>query len=98
MHLTLVHVQVEPQRLDDFIAATRANARGSVQEPGNRRFDVLQDPADPCHFILYEAYASAADAAAHKQTAHYAAWRDSVADMMAAPRQGIPMTVLFPDD
>jgi (4S)-4-hydroxy-5-phosphonooxypentane-2,3-dione isomerase len=96
LHVTLVHVQVKPACIDDFIAATRANHQGSVTEPGNRRFDVLQDPADPGHFILYEAYAGPADAAAHKATAHYACWRDTVADMMAEPRRGVPMTGLFP--
>lgn len=96
MHVTLVHVRVKPESVDAFIAAARKNHEASVQEPGNRRFDILQDPADPTRFILYEAYISADDAAAHKQTAHYAAWRDAVADMMAEPRQGVPMVGLFP--
>ena len=68
MHVTLVHVQVDPAHIDDFIAATRLNHEASIQEPGNRRFDVLQSPENPGQFILYEAYASAEDAAAHKQT------------------------------
>ena len=96
MQVTLVHVHVKPEFVDAFIAATRANHEGSVKEPGNRRFDVLQNPEDPTRFILYEAYVSAEDAAAHKQTAHYAAWRDAVADMMAEPRTGVPMNGLFP--
>lgn len=96
MHVTLVHVHVKPDSVAAFIDATRLNHEASVKEPGNRRFDVLQDPADPTRFILYEAYATAEDAAAHKQTAHYAIWRDAVADMMAEPRQGVPMQVLFP--
>ncbi|MCU0735642.1 MAG: antibiotic biosynthesis monooxygenase [Methylotetracoccus sp.] len=96
MQVTLVHVHVKPEFVDAFIAATRANHEGSVKEPGNRRFDVLQNPEDPTRFILYESYVSAEDAAAHKQTAHYAAWRDAVADMMAEPRSGLPMNGLFP--
>ncbi|MFM1892472.1 MAG: hypothetical protein RLZ44_1549 [Pseudomonadota bacterium] len=96
MHVTLVHVAVKPEQVDAFIAATRANHEHSIREPGNRRFDVLQDPQDPTRFILYEAYVSAEDAAAHKQTAHYAAWRDAVTGMMAKPRQGEPMLGLFP--
>ncbi len=96
MHVTLVHVHVKPADIEAFIAASRANHEASVREPGNRRFDVLQNPADDGHFILYEAYASAEAAAAHKQTAHYAQWRDRVAAMMAVPRQGVPMTGLFP--
>ncbi|WP_299070664.1 antibiotic biosynthesis monooxygenase [Accumulibacter sp.] len=96
MHVTLVHVRVRPEHLDAFIAATRANHEASVSEAGNRRFDVLQAPDDPTRFILYEAYASAADAAAHKETAHYLAWRTAVAEMMAEPRRGEPMNGLFP--
>ncbi|MGF1639420.1 MAG: antibiotic biosynthesis monooxygenase [Rhodospirillales bacterium] len=96
MHVTLVKVAVKPDRVDEFIAASRANHEGSVREPGNRRFDILQDATDPTRFVLYEAYVTAEDAAAHKQTAHYLAWRDAVAGMMAEPRQGIPYHGLFP--
>ena len=96
MHVTLVHVRVRPEDVDAFIAATRINHQASLREPGNRRFDVLQAPDDPARFILYEAYASAADAAAHKETAHYLAWRDAVAGMMAEPRRGEAMHGLLP--
>ncbi|MBK7676556.1 MAG: antibiotic biosynthesis monooxygenase [Candidatus Accumulibacter sp.] len=96
MHVTLVHVRVRPEDVDAFIAATRINHQESVKEPGNRRFDVLQAPDDPARFILYEAYVSAAAAAAHKETAHYLAWRDAVAGMMAEPRRGEPMNGLLP--
>lgn len=88
MHVTLVEVRVKPEHVAEFIEATRANSAASVREPGNVRFDVLQLPDDPTHFVLYEAYRSAEDARAHKDTAHYLAWRERVADWMAAPRQG----------
>lgn len=96
MHVTLVHVQVKAEHVAGFIEACRLNHLASVQEPGNRRFDVLQAADDPTCFILYEAYASAADAAAHKETAHYRRWRDMVAEWMAAPRQGVGYRGLFP--
>lgn len=96
MHVTLVHVYVNADAVDDFIAASQANHQHSTQEPGNLRFDVLQDPGDSSHFILYEAYQDEAAAKAHKDTAHYLTWRDSVADMMAKPRQGVPMNGLLP--
>jgi autoinducer 2-degrading protein len=96
MHVTLVHVHVKPESIEAFIEASRLNHLGSTAEPGNRRFDILQDADDPAHFVLYEAYVSEADARAHKDTAHYAAWRESVADMMAEPRQGLPFVGLFP--
>jgi autoinducer 2-degrading protein len=96
-----LHLRHGPQRYRLHAHAARAaqlQRVASVREPGNRRFDVLQNPEDAGHFILYEAYVSAEAAAAHKQTAHYAQWRDNVATMMAAPRQGVPMTGLFPRD
>lgn len=98
MHVTLVHVQVNRAHIDDFIAATRLNHEASIREPENRRFDVLQSPENPGCFILYEAYASAEAAAAHKKTAHYLAWRDMVADWMAEPRQGVRYEGLFPKE
>ncbi len=89
MHVTLVHVHVKPEHVDDFIKASLANSAASSKEPGNRRFDVLQSSDDPSRFVLYEAYATAEDAAAHKQTEHYLTWRQTVADWMAEPRQGV---------
>jgi len=89
VHVTLVHIHVKPERVDEFIEASLANSEASSKEPGNRRFDVLQSAEDPCKFILYEAYATGEDAAAHKQTAHYNTWRETVADWMAEPRQGV---------
>jgi autoinducer 2-degrading protein len=96
MQVTIVHVHVKPEYIDAFIKASRINHEASVKEPGNRRFDVLQLANDPAHFVLYEAYADAEDAAAHKQTAHYLSWRETVADWMAEPRQGIAYHGLFP--
>lgn len=96
MHVTLVHVHVLKEHLDDFIAETEKNHQASIQEPGNRRFDILQSAEDPTRFVLYEAYASAGDAEAHKQTTHYHAWREAVADWMASPRAGISYKGLFP--
>jgi autoinducer 2-degrading protein len=97
MHVTLVHVKVKPDRLDDFVEATRLNHEASIQEPGNLRFDVLRHADDPQRFVLYEAYASAEDASAHKKTAHYLRWRETVAEWMAAPREGVSYSGLFPD-
>ena len=96
MFVTLVHVRVKPQHVDAFINMTRANHRGSVKEPGNRRFDVLQSPEDPCQFLLYEAFDSEADAKAHKETPHYLAWKEAVADWMAEPRRGVVYHGLLP--
>ena len=85
-------------RVDDFVAATLANAQESVKEPGIARFDVVQHDDDPTRFILVEVYRDADAPAAHKQTAHYLRWRDAVADMMASPRAAVRLSNLFPAD
>lgn len=84
-----VFVRVKPDSIADFIAATRANAQASLQEPGVARFDVVQQQDDPCRFVLVEAYRTESAPADHKATAHYATWRDTVAPMMAEPRQSL---------
>ena len=96
MVVTCIHVVVASGHVEDFIRATRINHAASVEEPQNLRFDVLQDPEDPSRFVLYEAYESAAGAAAHRETAHYAAWRDAVEPWMAEPRRRISYTVIAP--
>jgi len=96
MHTTIVHVYVKANHIEDFLKATRLNHEASILEPGNRRFDILQEEGNPEKFVLYEAYVSKEDADLHKQTEHYLAWRESVADWMAKPRQGITHIGLFP--
>ena len=97
MYVVCVHVHVKPENRQEFIEASLANARATIQEPGNLRFDVLQRPDDPDRFVLYEVYRDEAGADAHKQTPHYARWRDAVAPWMAEPRQGIKYQSLFPE-
>jgi len=86
MHVIHVHVHVKPEAVGAFREASLANASQSVREPGVARFDVLQQQDDPTRFILVEIYRSTAAIAAHKETAHYAVWRDAVAPLMAEPR------------
>ncbi len=98
MLIVHVHVQVKPECVVAFKAASLDNARHSVQEPGIARFDVVQQADDPTRFVLVEAYRTDAAPAAHKETAHYAKWRDTVADMMAVPRQSTKFRNVFPED
>ena len=93
-----VHVHVKPESVDAFREASIENASNSIHEPGVARFDVIQQNDDSTRFILVEVYRTADDPARHKETAHYKKWRDTVADMMAKPRQAVKFTNAFPDD
>lgn len=93
-----VHVHVKPECVEGFKQATMENARHSVQEPGIARFDVIQQAEDPARFVLVEVYRTPDAPAAHKETAHYAKWRDAVAPMMAEPRKSVKYVNVFPPD
>ena len=93
-----VHVHVKPECVEAFKQASLENARNSVQEQGIARFDVVQQQDDPTRFVLVEAYRTAQAPAAHKETAHYAKWRDAVAPMMAEPRTSTKFNNVFPGD
>lgn len=96
MFVTTVLVIVNPERISDFIEACTINHGASLKEPGNRRFDILQNSDDPARFLLYEGYDSIEFAAAHKETVHYKVWRETVAPMMAEPRKAITYKAIRP--
>jgi (4S)-4-hydroxy-5-phosphonooxypentane-2,3-dione isomerase len=98
MFIVHVFVHVKPDCVEAFKQASCDNARNSVQEAGIARFDVIQQHDDPTRFVLVEVYRTADDPARHKETAHYARWRDTVAEMMAEPRRSITYTSVFPDE
>jgi (4S)-4-hydroxy-5-phosphonooxypentane-2,3-dione isomerase len=98
MQVTLVHVWVKTDKIDDFIKVSRTNHLKSIEEPGNLRFDILQDASNPSKFTFYEAYESEEAVKAHKNTSHYEVWRDTVADWMEKPREGVKHVVVCPED
>lgn len=98
MLIVHVFVHVKPECVEAFKAASLENARNSVQEPGIARFDVIQQTDDSSRFMLVEVYRTVEATAQHKETAHYAQWRDAVAAMMAEPRTSAKYANLFPAD
>jgi quinol monooxygenase YgiN len=98
MLIVMVHVTVNPDRIEDFRAASMANAKESVKEPGIARFDVLQDRDQKERFLLVEVYRTEQDPAHHKETDHYRTWRDAVQPMMAEPRRSVKYENAYPPD
>ena len=98
MLIVHVHVHAKPDAVEAFKAASLENARNSIQEPGIARFDLVQQQDDPARFVLVEAYRTPEAPAAHKETPHYAKWRDTVAPMMAEPRHSVKFSNVFPED
>ncbi len=98
MLIVHVHVQVKPEFVEAFKEASAENARHSVKEPGIARFDVIQQTDNPARFVLVEVYRTAEAPMQHKDTAHYQAWRDEVAAMMAEPRTSTKYSNVYPGE
>jgi (4S)-4-hydroxy-5-phosphonooxypentane-2,3-dione isomerase len=98
MLIVHVHIHVKPESVEAFKAATIENARHSVQEPGIARFDVFQQADDETRFVIVEAFRTVEAPVEHRETRHYQAWRDAVADMMAETRYSVKFANLFPGD
>ena len=98
MFIVHVFIDVKPECVEDFKAATLANVQNSIQEDGIARFDFVEQLDDPNRFVLVEAYRLPEDAAKHKETAHYAVWRDTVEPMMAEPRSSVKYSNIAPEN
>lgn len=98
MYIVHVFCHVKPESINAFKAACMENARNSLQEPGIARFDVIQQADAPTRFVLVEVYRTRDDPARHKETAHYARWAETVADMLAEPRSRLVYDNVFPDE
>ncbi|CAI8780817.1 MULTISPECIES: (4S)-4-hydroxy-5-phosphonooxypentane-2,3-dione isomerase [Kosakonia] len=96
MNVTLVEINIKPDRVEEFLAVFRANHEGAIREPGNLRFDVLQDPKVKTRFFIYEAYQDDAAVQAHKATPHYLACVEKLEELMSEPRKKRSFIGLLP--
>ena len=83
MIVTIVHVKVKPDRVQDFIKETQISQAATLQELGCWRYTIMQDIDNENAFILSEAYQNQESIDFHKETPHFLAWKNNVQEMMA---------------
>jgi (4S)-4-hydroxy-5-phosphonooxypentane-2,3-dione isomerase len=98
MVIVHVFVKIKPDMTEPFKAATLKNAQNSIKEPGILRFDFIQQEDDPLCFLLVEVYKDSNAVAQHKETSHYAEWREKAEHMIAQPRTSTRYVGIFPED
>ncbi|ADN02233.1 antibiotic biosynthesis monooxygenase [Spirochaeta thermophila] len=98
MIVRIITIQVAPGKEKEFEEVTRRNHRGSVQEPGVLRFDVLRSLDTPGKYVLYEVYTDEEATKAHKETEHYKEWKEAAETLTAGPRSGEAFAVIAPED
>lgn len=70
--IIMVDFRLKPGARETFRPLMDANARASVrEEPGCRRFDVVEPENDPDRILLYEIYDDAAAFDAHCRAPHF---------------------------
>ena len=81
MDILMVRIHVKSQHLEDYIREMIADAEGSVsQEPGCRRFDIIQDVDEPTKLGLCEVYNDADAVDDHVSRPHFLKWKETTAD------------------
>ena len=86
MYVLVVSAKVKPEQRGRFLEAIEDNAVCSVRdEPGCLRFDVVVDNDDPDHYLFYEVYRDGDAFAAHRDSEHYARWRQAADVCLSEP-------------
>lgn len=81
-YLVVAEFQVKQGSFDKFIAEALKVAAASLRdEPGCQRYDVLTLQGGEQRGMVYEVFHDKADHEAHKQTPHFAAFWNSIADL-----------------
>lgn len=80
----VVEFKIHGGKMAAFRQLMDENARASCRdEPGCRRFDVLQSGGDPDRILLYEIYDDRAAFDAHVKTRHFAVFNAESAPLIA---------------
>jgi quinol monooxygenase YgiN len=79
-----VDIRIRPDSVDDFMAKLADNAAAARREPGCRQFDVVVDPKDPSHVMLYEVYDSEAAFEQHQQTPAFKKYVSDAVPLLAS--------------
>jgi quinol monooxygenase YgiN len=77
----VTHVDFIPPKKDDGIVAVEALFRLSAKDPGNLRYDVLQQSSRPNHLTLVEVWRNRRALEAHESAAHTKAFREALLPM-----------------
>lgn len=80
----VTHVDVIPPRKDDGLAALKGLGDAARGEPGNIRFEVVQQTNRPNHFTVIEIWKDAKAIEAHAMTEATRGFRDTLGPMSGA--------------
>jgi (4S)-4-hydroxy-5-phosphonooxypentane-2,3-dione isomerase len=84
MYMIVVSFEIKPEHRQDFIkAALQDGQDSSLNEPGTRRIELIQDESKPNRFYLSEAYEDKAAFEAHANGPYFQAYFAAVSGYSA---------------
>ena len=92
----IVILEIDPERIDEFLEVITANAEASRREPGCLRFEVSRQADQDNLFALAEAYVDHEAMVAHTQTPHFAVWKEKSPGFVAK-RWAVKGPVISPE-
>jgi quinol monooxygenase YgiN len=96
MIANFVVFELKPGKRDEFVDASMANSRGSINGPGCLATSIFVDPDRPDLAYVFEVFQDEAAFDNHHQQPYYKEWLARTADLMARPYQLLQSTS-FPD-
>lgn len=82
MIVLIVHTRVKPGTEEEVTRICHEITEASRKEPGCLFYVIQQSNENPLHFVFYEQYKDAAALNAHRASAHFARYRDSIEDLV----------------
>ena len=79
----VVNIRTKPETRIAFMEKLAANAEAARSESGCLVFDVLVDPVDPDHVMLYEIYESESAFQAHQATEAFKSYLAEAVPLLA---------------
>ena len=89
-----VLLEIDPARVEEFLAAIGTNAAAARLESGCRRFEIHRRLERPTSFRLWEVYDDLDALARHHASPHFARWRESSGGGMVLSKESIRCEVL----
>lgn len=86
MYIQVVYLEVQPEKVNEFIIEALANVNTSRKETGVKQFELIQRVDNPFKFMLYEVYLSQEAAEAHRQTPHFKRWLEAGIPLLTGDR------------
>jgi len=93
----LITVEVDPNRIDEFISYITEEAADALKdEPGCRGFTISQSMEESHVFTLAEFYDDMAALEAHRLTPHFLLFRQRADGGLIVKKTGVTGHVIFP--